>query len=246
VPIIFTVGPLVEGICKQASTEKSQAVGDDNHECLQWLSKQSRESVLYICFGTETAREKQQMNEIALGLEASQVHFLWIIRIPKDDKGLIVDVAQLLPEGFMERTKDRGLVYSSWAPQPQILAHPTVKGFLTHCGWNSIMESITRGVPMIGWPNHADQMMNCKLCVEILNIMIPVQRMGKLEEIIGQNEVKRVAQLLIQDAEIFRSLKRNVEELSKLMAGVCAPGGSSKANLDLFVEELDSITSIKS
>jgi hypothetical protein len=76
--------------------------------------------------------------------------------------------------------------------------------------------------------------------------MIPVQRMGKLEEIIGQNEVKRVAQLLIQDAEIFRSLKRNVEELSKLMAGVCAPGGSSKANLDLFVEELDSITSIKS
>jgi hypothetical protein len=178
------------------------------------------------------------MNEIALGLEASQVHFLWIIRIPKDDKGLIGDVAQLLPEGFMERTKDRGLVYSSWAPQPQILAHPAVKGFLTHCGWNSIMESIARGVPMIGWPNYADQMMNCKLCVEILSIMIPVQRMGKLEEIIGQNEVKRVAQLLIEDAEIFRSLKRNVEELSKLMAGVWAPGGSSKANLDLFVEEL--------
>jgi hydroquinone glucosyltransferase len=145
VPIIFTVGPLAEGIRNQASTGKSQAAGDDNHECLQWLSKQSRESVLYICFGTETTHKKQQMNEIALGLEASQVHFLWIIRIPKDDKGLIVDVPQLLPEGFMERTKDRGLVYSSWAPQPQILAHPAVKGFLTHCGWNSIMESIARG-----------------------------------------------------------------------------------------------------
>ncbi len=76
---------------------------------------------------------------------------------------------------------------------------------------------------MIGWPNHVDQMMNCKLCVKILNIMIPVQRMGKLEEIIGQNEVKRVVESLI-DAKKLCSLKRIVEELSTLMAGVCALG----------------------
>lgn len=162
------------------------------------------------------------------------MHFLWIIRIPKDDKGLIVDVAQLLPEGFMERTKYKGLACSSSAPQPHILTHPTVKGFLTHCGWNSIMESIAKGVPIIGWPNHADQMINCKLCVEILNIMIPVQRMGKLEEIIGQNEVKKVVQLLIEDANIFHSLKRNVEELSELMARVCALWRIFKSKLGFF------------
>jgi len=244
VPRILTVGPFLEGIGNPASGGKPQVAEDDN-ECLQWLSKQSRESVLYICFGTVTEHGREQINEIALGLESSGAHFLWVVRVPKDEEGTIVDVAKLLPKVFLERTKDRGLVYFSWAPQLQILAHPAIKGFLTHCGWNSTMESIAMGVPMIAWPNHADQMVNCRLCVEILNIAIPVQKTGEVSEIIGQNEVTRVVQLFMEDVEIFHALKTNVQELSKVMGGAHACGGSSKVNLDLFVDELNSMTLIK-
>jgi UDP:flavonoid glycosyltransferase YjiC (YdhE family) len=246
---ILTIGPLAEEIGSQASAlEKPQAVEDNDNECLQWLSKQARESVLYICFGTITAQGKQQMSEIAHGLESSRVHFLWVVRVLKNcENGAIIDVAKLLPEGFIERTKHRGLVYSSWAPQLQILAHPAVKGFLTHCGWNSIMEGIAMGVPMIAWPNYGDQMMNCRLCVDILNIAIPVKKITlEFEEIVGQDEVKRVAALLMDDVETAHFLKKNVEKLSKSMAAAHAHGGSSKANLDLFVDELNSMTSLTS
>jgi len=246
---ILTIGPLAEEIGSQASArEKPQAVEDNDNECLQWLSKQGRESVLYICFGTITVQGKQQMSEIAHGLESSGVHFLWVVRVLKNcENGTIIDVAKLLPEGFIERTKHRGLVYSSWAPQLQILAHPAVKGFLTHCGWNSIMEGIAMGVPMIAWPNYGEQMMNCRLCVDILNIAIPVQKMtGEFEEIVGQDEVKRIAALLMEDMETAHFLKKNVEKLSKSMVAAHAHGGSSKANLDLFVDELNSMTSLTS
>jgi hypothetical protein len=246
---ILTIGPLAEEIGSQASArEKPQAVEDNDNECLQWLSKQGRESVLYICFGTITAQGKQQMSEIAHGLESSGVHFLWVVRVLKNcENGTIIDVAKLLPEGFIERTKHRGLVYSSWAPQLQILAHPAVKGFLTHCGWNSIMEGIAMGVPMIAWPNYGEQMMNCRLCVDILNIAIPVQKTtGEFEEIVGQDEVKRIAALLMEDMETAHFLKKNVEKHSKSMAAAHAHGGSSKANLDLFVDELNSMTSLTS
>ncbi|CAK9218020.1 unnamed protein product [Sphagnum troendelagicum] len=246
---ILTIGPLDEEIgCQASAREKPQAVEDNDNECLQWLSKQGRESVLYICFGTITAQGKQQMTEIAHGLESSGVHFLWVVRVLKNcENGTIIDVAKLLPEGFIERTKHRGLVYSSWAPQLQILVHPAVKGFLTHCGWNSIMEGIAMGVPMIAWPNYGEQMMNCRLCVDILNIAIPVQKTtGEFEEIVGQDEVKRIAALLMEDMETAHFLKKNVEKHSKSMAAAHAHGGSSKANLDLFVDELNSMTSLTS
>jgi hypothetical protein len=88
-------------------------------------------------------------------------------------------------------------------------------------------------------------MVNCRLCVENLNIAIPVQKTGEASEIIGQNEVKRVVQLFMEDVEIFHALKTNVQELSKVMGGAHACGGSSKVNLDLFVDELNSMTLIK-
>jgi hypothetical protein len=108
------------------------------------------------------------------------------------------------------------------------------------------MEAIAMGVPMIAWPNYGEQMMNCRLCVDILNIAIPVQKTGEFEEIVGQDEVKRIAALLMEDVETAHFLKKNVGELSKSMAAAHAHGGSSKANLDLFVHELNSMTSLTS
>jgi hypothetical protein len=117
-----------------------------------------------------------------------------------------------------------------------------VKGFLTHCGWNSIMESIAMGVPMIGWPNDSDQMMNCQLCVDLLKIAVAVKKSGEFEEVVGRMEVERVVRVFTKD-QICGVLKTKVEELHVLMKGVqLEPQGSSRKNLDLFVNLLNSMT----
>jgi UDP:flavonoid glycosyltransferase YjiC (YdhE family) len=211
------------------------------NDCLQFLIQQPRSSVLYICLGTIFTLPTKQLHELAVGLEASGVHFLWVIKNPKGEDGnLAPDIATFLPEGFMERTKDRGLVYTSWAPQIQILAHPAVGGFLTHCGWNSIMESISMGVSMIAWPLWADQFLNARFCVEVLNIAIAVDK----KETVGPEEVERVVRLLMEDGtnDIVR---KNVKELSKVVGRAIEPGGSSRKNLDLLVEELNSMNLLK-
>ena len=96
------------------------------------------------------------MKEIANGLERSGKRFLWVVKNPpSNDKSnqiavtADVDLDALMPEGFLERTKDRGMVVKSWAPQVAVLNHPSVGGFVTHCGWNSVLEAVVAGVPMV-------------------------------------------------------------------------------------------------
>jgi hydroquinone glucosyltransferase len=240
VPTIFTIGPLL--LTHNNKLEESKVDGIDN-DCLQFLNQQPRSSVLYICFGTVFVLPTQQLNELAMGLETSGVRFLWVIRIPKGEDGnLAPEIATFIPKGFMERTKDKGLVYTSWAPQAQILAHPATGGFLTHCGWNSIMESISMGVPMITWPLYADQMLNGRFCVDVLNIAIAVDK--KFKEIVGRKEVERVVQLLMEDAT-SNIARKNARELKKVVRNANEPGGSSRKSLDLFVDDLNAMTLLK-
>lgn len=147
-PAFFSEGTFVGGTAK-------------NSECLKWLDTQRVSSVLYIAFGSITYLSAAQIQELAHGLEASQVPFLWILRV-KSSNGQSGDVTKLLPPGFQERTKERGLVHAEFAPQLQILSHPATGGFLTHCGWNSCLESICRGIPTVGWPMWAEQGLSCR------------------------------------------------------------------------------------
>lgn len=118
---------------------------EDETDCLQWLDTQGPSSVLYISFGSIAVMSISQLEELALGLEASRQPFLWVVRpdIATDGK------AATLPEGFRERIKGRGMVIK-WAPQLKVLSHPSVGGFLSHCGWNSTLESISMGVGRYG------------------------------------------------------------------------------------------------
>lgn len=237
-PKIFTIGPMVyENIRLQ---ERFPQVTKTNNECLLWLNNQPKASVLYICFGTQSTFPMQQMNEFALGLEASGVRFLWVVKVESSEKESTSYIATFFPEGFMEKMKKRSLIYTSLAPQLQILAHPAIGGFLTHCGWNSIMESISMGVSMIAWPLWADQFLNARFCVEVLNIAIAVDK----KETVGPEEVERVVRLLMEDGtnDIVR---KNVKELSKVVGRAIEPGGSSRKNLDLLVEELNSMNLLK-
>ncbi|KAL7194433.1 hypothetical protein ACSBR1_034782 [Camellia fascicularis] len=161
---IWAVGPL------NTRAEDDGKNSNSQHKCLEWLDKQEPKSVLYVSFGTTTSLTNQQIKELAIGLEQSGQKFIWVLR--DADKGDIftgdVKRAEVLPGGYEERLKGVGLVMRDWAPQLEILAHQSTGGFMSHCGWNSCLESITMGVPIVAWPMHSDQPKNAFLVTDIL------------------------------------------------------------------------------
>ncbi|KAF3677721.1 Beta-D-glucosyl crocetin beta-1,6-glucosyltransferase [Capsicum annuum] len=144
----------------------------DDVELIDWLGMKDESSTVFVSFGSEYFLSKEDMEEIAFGLENSNVNFIWVARFPKGEEQNLEDV---LPKGFLERIGDRGRVLNKFAPQPRILNHPSTGGFISHCGWNSIMESMDFGVPIIAIPMHLDQPMNARLMVE-LGVAIEIVR----------------------------------------------------------------------
>ncbi|KAI5060671.1 hypothetical protein GOP47_0025091 [Adiantum capillus-veneris] len=134
----------------------------EDFNCLKWLDRWDKGSVLYISFGSLTELTGAELEEFALGLEASGVPLLWVMRPDLLEGG----GPGALPEGFEERTKERVMIIA-WAPQLHVLAHPAVGAFLTHAGWNSILEGVSQGLPMLGFPYFADQMINCRFIGEV-------------------------------------------------------------------------------
>jgi hydroquinone glucosyltransferase len=158
-PPAYAVGPFVRSCSDEAA----------KHRCMEWLDGQPDGSVLYMCFGSGGALSSRQMAELAAGLEASGQRFLWVVRLPSDKDSSAGyfgtashgdDPLSYLPEGFAERTGGRGLALAQSAPQVEILNHRAVGGFLSHCGWNSWLEAVAAGVPILAWPLFAEQRIN--------------------------------------------------------------------------------------
>ncbi|XP_045828575.1 putative UDP-glucose flavonoid 3-O-glucosyltransferase 3 [Trifolium pratense] len=156
---VYPVGPILN----PEPTTKGVVDSDD---IIQWLNDQPHSSVVFICFRSRGYMDEEQVNEIALAIENSGAHFVWSLRKPPP-KGTMVepsdytlsDLGSVLPVGFLDRMAKIGRVIG-WAPQAQILAHQATGGFVSHCGWNSILESIYFGVPVATWPLFADQQTN--------------------------------------------------------------------------------------
>ncbi|KAL5718356.1 hypothetical protein ACHQM5_011266 [Ranunculus cassubicifolius] len=193
-PPIFGIGPLL------AENERSSG-----HDCLQWLDSQPSRSVVFLCFGSLGLFSEAQLKEIAVGLERSGQRFLWVVRSPPTHdqvKRFLAppepDLNTLLPEGFLDRTRDRGLVVKSWAPQTEILNKVAIGGFVTHCGWNSVLESVRAGVPMVAWPLYAEQKVNRVFMVEEMKVALPMNASD--DGIVMATEVeKRLTELMDSD-----------------------------------------------
>eukprot|EP01018_Ginkgo_biloba_P004615 Gb_10318 [translate_table: standard] len=227
-PSIYPVGPLISTPLLEG---ERLSVEEDKAECLIWLDRQPPSSVLYISFGSGWTLTAPEILELAFGLEGSGQRFLWVLRTPlppnQTNSFFSVakpDVPRLLPEGFESRTKDRGLVVTSWAPQIPILAHPSTGGFLSHCGWNSTLESISHGIPMIAWPIAAEQRMNSFILVNDIKVAIEAKRGS--EGIVRREEVERVVKSLMDGHEGVKK-KTRIRELKDSAEKALAEGGSS-------------------
>lgn len=137
-------------------------------ECLDWLDTKSQNSVVYISFGCITVMSAKQLVEFAWGFAASGKEFLWVIR-----HDLVVGDAAVVPPEFLVETEDRRMLASLCA-QEKILSHSSIGGFLTHCGWNLKLESLSVGVPMICWLFFAEQPTNCKFCYDEWGVGIEI------------------------------------------------------------------------
>ncbi|XP_047308783.1 beta-D-glucosyl crocetin beta-1,6-glucosyltransferase-like [Impatiens glandulifera] len=151
---IVPTGPLVQ----------EPKEGEDNNEIMEWLNKKEKSSTMFVSFGTEYFLSRNEREEIAKGLELSMVNFIWVLRFSLEEK---ISIEEALPNGFLKRVGDRGLVVEKWAPQARILVHPNVGGFVSHCGWGSTIEAMSFGVPIVAIPMNLDQPVNARLVEEI-------------------------------------------------------------------------------
>ncbi|CAL5212987.1 unnamed protein product [Lathyrus oleraceus] len=156
-PPVYAVGPFLpfEFEKKNTSTQLSR-----------WLDDQPIGSVVYVCFGSRTSLKREQMREIGNGLMRSGYKFVWVVKDKIVDKEEQVGLGEVLGVELVEGMKEKGLVVKEWVDQTEILSHKSVGGFVSHCGWNSIMEASLNGVPILAWPQHGDQKINAEL-VEI-------------------------------------------------------------------------------
>lgn len=229
-PHIYCVGPLVDGGMNGESGER--------HASLEWLDRQPKQSVVFLCFGSRGLFSAAQLTEMARGLENSGHRFLWAVRSPREEqsKSAEPDLKALLPDGFLERTRDRGLILKNWAPQAEVLSHGAVGAFVTHCGWNSALEAIMSGVPMICWPLYAEQRLNKVHMVEELKVGVVVE--GYDEELVKAEEVEAKVRLVMESGE-GKKMSERMAMAKEMATEAVKEGGSSDMAFYEFLKHLE-------
>ncbi|XP_077213677.1 7-deoxyloganetin glucosyltransferase-like isoform X2 [Tasmannia lanceolata] len=224
----YTVGPLpmIHQCLSESRLDSSESnLWKEEKGCVEWLDSRDPSSVIYVSFGSITVLTHEQLNEFAWGLANSKHPFLWVIR-PDLVSG---ESAVLVPE-FIGETKERGLL-ASWCPQKEVLAHPSVGGFLTHCGWNSTLESIYNGIPMLCWPFFADQQLNCRYICNVWGIGM------EIDNDITRVEVEGLVRELME-GDKGKEMRKKAIEWKESARKATEPGGSSYTDFDGLVNDL--------
>ncbi|KAJ0093501.1 hypothetical protein Patl1_26839 [Pistacia atlantica] len=190
--------------------------------CKTWLDSKAINSVVYVSFGSLAAVGEEQMAEIAWGLRRSNSFFLWVVRESESQK---------LPKNFSEETSDKGLVVS-WSPQLEVLAHKSVGCFMTHCGWNSTLEALSLGVPMVAIPQWTDQTTNAKYVEDVWQVGVRVKVNEK--GIVTREEIEVCIREVMEGGR-SKDFRRNSEKWKELAKEAVDEGGSSDKNLEEFV-----------
>ncbi|KAL3363528.1 hypothetical protein AABB24_012681 [Solanum stoloniferum] len=232
VPALYPIGPIIN-----LNQEPDESINS-------WLDEQQDSSVLFLCFGSYGSFNEEQLKEIAVALDHSGCRFLWSLRQPqgKDEIGASDDVArpeQVLPVGFLTRTMNRGKVIG-WAPQVAVLSHRSIGGFITHCGWNSILESLWFGVPIATWPMYAEQQVNAFEMVVDLEIAVDIKMEYRSESpvLVTAEEIENaIRRLMLDSTEEKYGIRKKMEELKDKSRKALLEGGSSYCFLESLINE---------
>ncbi|OEL27745.1 UDP-glycosyltransferase 73C5 [Dichanthelium oligosanthes] len=232
---VWTVGPVAlyhQGAATLASRGNVPAV--DAAECLRWLDGKEPGSVVYVSFGSISQADPKQVVELALGLEASGHPFVWVVR----NAGGYDEAVRAFLRELEARVAGRGLLIRGWSPQAAILSHAAVGGFVTHCGWNSTLEAVTAGLPLVTWPHFTDQFLNEKMAVEVLGIGVSVgvkepltYQAVKKEILVGRDVVEAAVRSVMGGGEEAEGRRRRARALAAKARAAMEEGGSSQANL---------------
>ncbi|XP_050907963.1 UDP-glycosyltransferase 72E1 [Lathyrus oleraceus] len=237
---VYPVGPLVRTVEPEEKRES-----ENENLILDWLDRQPAESVIFLSFGSGGTLSEVQTRELAYGLELSQQRFVWVVRRPSEDDACAAffdetkggggsTVLDYLPEGFLSRTKEVGICIPGWAPQSEILKHPATGGFVTHCGWNSVLESILSGVPMVTWPLYAEQKMNATLLSEELGVAVRAT-VAEGGVVFREQIAKQIRRVMVDEEGIAMRIK--VKEYKVSGEKALSLFGSSHESLSKMAKE---------
>ncbi|KAJ0703763.1 putative soyasaponin III rhamnosyltransferase [Helianthus annuus] len=197
----------------------------------KWLDGQQKGHVVYVALGSEVMMSKTELDELALGLELSGLPFFWALRKPVGSTESELNSIEL-PDGFLERTRDRGVVWTSWVPQLQVLSHESVGGFLTHCGWGSIVEGLMFGHPLIMLPFLVDQGLNARILVD-KQVGVEVPRNEEDGSFVKESVAVSVRSVVVDNkGKIYRA---NAMELSQTFGD----SELAKKYVDHFIDYLE-------
>ncbi|KAL5567194.1 hypothetical protein UlMin_030358 [Ulmus minor] len=230
---IWAIGPVLRS---------GKEVGIKSEMCLKWLDSKPAKSVLFISFGSQNTIAASQMMEFAIALERSKKNFIWVVRPPVGfDINGEFNAGEWLPEGFEKKIREmdnRGLLVQKWAPQVEILSHEACSCFLSHCWWNSVLEALIHGIPIMGWPLAAEQFYNSRLLEEELRVCVEIAR-GKSCEVRHEDMVENI-ELVMGETEKGREMRRRCCEIKEIIKNAIkddAKGfkGSSVSAMDEFL-----------
>ncbi|KAL4560466.1 hypothetical protein LXL04_032618 [Taraxacum kok-saghyz] len=240
---VWCVGPV--SLCNESlqdRAERGNKAAINEHDCLKWLDSRDPQTVVYVCLGSLSYASTEQAIELALGLELSNIPFIWFVRNTSEELEKWV-----LEEGFRERIKDRGLMVQGWAPQILILSHKAIGGFVTHCGWNSTLEGISAGMPMVTWPHFGDQFLNERFIVDVLKIGVKIGvedpvvyfEQDKAEKLLlRREEIKEVVEVLMDIEKEGQERRNRARKLGELATRAMGEGGSSHLNMTLMIQAI--------
>ncbi|KAJ1691243.1 hypothetical protein LUZ63_015398 [Rhynchospora breviuscula] len=241
---VWTVGPLnLYNKDEYSKSLRGNKQGVEKQEIvLNWLDSHKCKSVLYISFGSIARKSSLQLKELGFGLEAAEKPFIWVLK----EAEITPELNKWLSEDFETKIGKKGLVLRGWVPQLAILSHPSIGGFMTHCGWNSILESISLGVPVITWPHFSDQFTNEKLVVDVLGLGVSLGTEtvcwmpAEDDETIWvhRDDIEKVVQKLMGEEEEAKEMRRRAADMADRAKKATDKGGSSYNNITRLIDSI--------
>ncbi|KAL5542764.1 hypothetical protein UlMin_010474 [Ulmus minor] len=232
---LIGIGPLLPSAFLDENDASDTSFGGDlyhcSQDCVKWLNSKPKASVVYVSFGSTVHLSKLEMEEIARCLVACGLPFLWVIR----DKGNGQEGKEEYELSCREELEKLGMMVR-WCSQVKVLSSPSLGCFVTHCGWNSSLESLAFGVPMVALPRMADQITNAKLIEDLWKTGVRVK--PNKDGVVEGDEIKRCLDLVMGEEERGKEIRRNANKLKELAREAAKEGGSSNANFRAFLNEV--------